>query len=104
MSSRDIFYNNGVRADGYIITNRNRSEQLRAGANVDAVPDGWGAPMPAMPKTDRNAISEYNIVAKHSVAADHNVEGMLDYEAMSDTCFTRKFDRCQDFTEDSSEL
>ena len=29
VSSRDICYNNGVRADGDIITNRNRSEQLQ---------------------------------------------------------------------------
>ncbi len=78
MSSRDICYNNGVRADGYIVTNRDRSEQLCPGSNVDAVPDGWGATMTAMPKTDRNAISQHNIISKHSVAADHNVEGMLD--------------------------
>jgi phage FluMu gp28-like protein len=78
MSSRDIRYDYGVRADGCIITNRNRSEQLCPSSNVDAVPDGWRATMSAMAKTDRDAISEYNIVPKHSIAADHNVEGMLD--------------------------
>jgi len=78
MSSGNICEDNGVRADGYIITNRNRAEQLCPGSNVDAVPDGWRATMPTMPKTDRNAVAEHNIVPKHSVAADYDVEGMLD--------------------------
>jgi hypothetical protein len=41
MSSGNICVDSGVRADGDIIANRNRSEQLSAGSNVDMVPDGW---------------------------------------------------------------
>ncbi len=41
MSSRNICEDIGVRADGDIIANRNRSEQLSAGSNVDTNPDGW---------------------------------------------------------------
>jgi hypothetical protein len=40
MSSGNICEDNGVRADGDIIANRNRSKQLSAGSNVDMVPDG----------------------------------------------------------------
>jgi len=78
MSSRDICYDYGVRADYDIIADRNRSQQLCAGSNVDTVSDGWRATMSAMAKTDRNAVAEHNVVPKHSVAANHNVEGMLD--------------------------
>jgi hypothetical protein len=41
MSSGNICVDNGVRADGDIIANRNRSEQLSAGSNVDTVSDDW---------------------------------------------------------------
>jgi hypothetical protein len=40
MSSGNICEDNGVRADGDIIANRNRSKQLSASSNVDMVPDG----------------------------------------------------------------
>ena len=48
--------------------------------------------MPAMPKTDRNAISQDNIISKHSVAANHNVEGVLDQKTTPYTRLTRKLD------------
>jgi hypothetical protein len=41
MSIGNICEDNGIRAEGDIIANRNRSEQLSAGSNVDMVPDGW---------------------------------------------------------------
>jgi hypothetical protein len=41
MSSKTVCEATGARADGDIIANRNRSEHLSAGSNVDAVPNGW---------------------------------------------------------------